>query len=200
MSRLVDVDRAVELLGRGGVVAVPTDTVYGLAAAIEHPDALARLFALKDRPASVALPVLAASVAQIERLGVVWPERAQRLAQSFWPGALTIVIAVDAPWAKRVGSAGRSVGFRIPADDLLLALLARSGPLAVSSANLHGLAPCHSAADVVATFGTREELDGVVDGGERTFEVSTVVDVSAKAWRVVRLGAITTGALAALLD
>jgi len=186
----VTLDEALALLGEGRVVAVPTDTVYGVAASLERPDALDALFALKLRPASVALPVLVESIEQIESLGVHVATRARSLAAAWWPGALTIIVSVPDALARRVGSTTRSVGFRVPDDALLRSLLARSGPLAVSSANEHGHAPCHSAEEVLEALGSRDELAGVLDDGPRVGQVSTVVDLSRGRWRVVRLGAI----------
>ena len=92
IAPVVDLERAIELLLSGGVVAVPTDTVYGLAAAIADAEAVARLFELKQRPSSTALPIIVDSINQIHRLGVEWPAPAQRLSEAFWPGALTIVV------------------------------------------------------------------------------------------------------------
>ncbi|HUX03292.1 MAG TPA: L-threonylcarbamoyladenylate synthase [Acidimicrobiales bacterium] len=190
MTFRVTLDEALALLGEGRVVAVPTDTVYGVAASLERPDALDALFALKLRPASVALPVLVESIEQIESLGVHVATRARSLAAAWWPGALTIIVSVPDALARRVGSTTRSVGFRVPDDALLRSLLARSGPLAVSSANEHGHAPCHSAEEVLEALGSRDELAGVLDDGPRVGQVSTVVDLSRGRWRVVRLGAI----------
>lgn len=199
MRGIIDKDFAVRWLGDGGVVALPTDTVYGVAAAISHPSAVATLIALKHRPENVPLPVLVDSVDQIVHLGVEWPERARKLAEVFWPGALTIVVSVPRELADRVGSHDDTAGFRLPDDPLLRSVLARSGPLAVSSANRHGEPPCQSADDVLRAFGASDELEGVVDGGERSGTVSTVVDVSPSWWRVVREGSITEADLLAVI-
>ena len=190
MIARLTLDQALDLLGEGRVVAVPTDTVYGVAASLASTGAVESLFALKLRPTSVPLPVLVDSIDQIEALGVQLTSRARRLAAAFWPGALTIVVAVPDALARRVASATATVGFRIPDDATLRELLARSGPLAVSSANEHGHAPCHSAEEVREALGSRDELAGVLDDGPRTGEVSSVVDVSGESWRVLRRGAV----------
>ncbi len=200
MASVIDRDAAVRLLAEGAVVAIPTDTVYGIAAALSHPSAVATLFALKRRPTTVALPVLAASLEQIARLGVTWPDDASRLSREFWPGALTIIVRVPHELAQRVGSNSDAVGFRIPDDELLLGILNRSGPLAVSSANEHGEPPCESVAEVLNAFGGQDGLDGVVDDGERSGQVSTVVDLSVTPWRLVREGAIGAGELRNVLN
>jgi len=197
--RLVRSDEAAGLLREGAVVAVPTDTVYGLAASIAFPDAVARLFSIKRRPATSALPVLIDGLDVAERLGVAWPEVARRLSEAFWPGALTIVVPAPHELASVVNSAADTVGFRVPDDALLLEVLVSCGPLAVSSANDHGGPPCHNANDVIGTFAGRDGLDGVLDGGERSGRVSTVVAIEESGWRVLRDGSVTMESLARAL-
>jgi len=199
-AAILTIDQAVAALEGGGVVGVPTDTVYGVAALLRDREAVDKLFALKRRPDSTPLPVLVASLHQISHLGVMWPEPARRLGEAFWPGPLTIVVHVPDVLGQRVGSANATVGFRMPDDELLRDLLERCGPLCVSSANEHGHTPCTSAADVVATLGDRDELSGVIDDGERSGVVSTVVDVSTGECRVPRVGAVSEGVLRAILN
>jgi L-threonylcarbamoyladenylate synthase len=194
--RRLDLEEAATLLGAGEVVAVPTDTVYGVAASISHPEALARLFSLKERPTSVALPMLAASLEQIEATGIEVTPLLRRLADAFWPGALTIVVAAPAELAHRLGASEETVGVRVPDDAVVLALLERCGPLAVTSANLHGGPPCESASQVEAIFEGREALAGVIDGGERRASVSSVLDITTSPWSVLREGAISRAAFA----
>ncbi len=198
MSRRLSREEAVASLDAGGVVALATDTVYGLAASLARPEAVARLFAMKRRPASVALPVLVASPAAIEGLDVVWPDTARVLADAYWPGALTIVVAVPPALAALVG-AEDSVGFRVPDDTTLLGVLAEVGPLAVTSANEHGRAPCRDAEEVLAAFAGSDDLAGVLDEGRREGQVSTVVVVADGGWRIVRAGALSEGDLARAL-
>ena len=198
MSTLVSFEQAVAALGQGEVVGLPTDTVYGLAGSLAHPDAVARLFTIKQRPSTVALPVLAASRDSIAALGVAWGEPARRLSEVFWPGALTIVVPVPRSLAELVGSTNGAVGFRVPHVEQLRELLIASGPLAVSSANEHGQPPCQRALDVVNTFaGTA--LAGVLDGGERSATVSTVVQIDGSGLTVLRQGSITLDELEAAL-
>ena len=199
MTGRLGFEEAVEALLGGGVVAVPTDTVYGVAASLAHPPAVERLFALKHRPASNPLPILVDSMHQISTFGVTWPDDGRRLAEAFWPGALTIVVRVPSALARRVGSAGESAGFRLPDDVVLRRLIQRTGPLAVSSANEHGELPCHSADEVLAAFASRDELRGVLDDGERSGEVSSVVDLSEGPWRMVRVGSVGVGVITGLL-
>jgi L-threonylcarbamoyladenylate synthase len=199
MVDVIDPDEAVTLLLMGKVVAVPTDTVYGVAASLAHPSGVAALFTLKGRPSSLALPVLVNSVEQIEAHGVVWPQQARQLARAFWPGAVTIVVPVPPKIANLVGSTSQNAGFRIPNDAPLRSLLSRSGALCVTSANEHGAPPCQSAAQVQGAFADRDELAGVVDGGERGGRVSTVVELNDHSWRIVREGAIGAAEISAVL-
>jgi tRNA threonylcarbamoyl adenosine modification protein (Sua5/YciO/YrdC/YwlC family) len=200
MTELVDRGDAVRLLKGGGVVAVPTDTVYGVAASLAYPRAVKRLFEIKRRPTAAALPILVDSLASIERLGVTWPERAERLSAAFWPGALTIVVAVSHELAALVGSTHDTAGFRIPNHELLRGVLTDVGPLAASSANEHGEEPCRLASEVVGAFAGRDDLDGVLNGTEGSGEVSTVIEVDGSSWRVLRQGALSAEELALALE
>jgi len=131
---------------------------------------------------------------------VPWPDIARRLSVVYWPGPLTIVVRVPERLAALIGSANETAGFRVADDETLRDILARTGPLALSSANEHGEPPCHSVAEVLHAFSGRDELDGVIDGGERTGRVSTVVDLSETPWRIVREGAISSHDLHHMLD
>ncbi len=195
MTIVVSASEAVRLLGEGAVVAVPTDTVYGLAASLKHPTTVTRLFALKRRPFTAPLPVLVDSLEVVNGLGVAWPEPARRLSDAFWPGALTIVVPAPRELASVVGSSLDTVGLRMPDDALLLEVLRACGSLAVSSANEHGEPPCQSADDVIGAFEGREGPDAVLDGGDRTGQVSTVIEITEVSWRVLREGSISAEAL-----
>lgn len=199
MTDVVGPVEAIARLRAGRVVAVPTDTVYGLAASIAHPEAVATLFHLKRRPTSVALPLLARNLQAIEALDVEWPPLARRLSDAWWPGALTIVVPVAHELAALVGGAG-SVGFRVPNDETLLNVLEECGPLAVSSANEHGEPPCHSAEEILAALGDNSLLDAVLDGGERAGDVSSVVEIVNESWRLLRAGKVSVEEIARLLD
>src|SRR5579863_7012749 len=192
MPRLLKVEAAIAALDGGGVVAVPTDTVYGLAAEVSQPLAVARLFTLKGRPTSVPIPVMVDSVEQIQFLGVDWPDEAQGLAEAFWPGALTIIVTVPHELSVMLGGENDTAGFRIPDDDILRRMMAVLGPFAVTSANQHGETPCYSAHEVLERFASRNELNGALDGGERSGDVSSVVDLSVTPYHVLRVGAVST--------
>lgn len=194
---IVEPEEAGAVLRSGGVVAIPTDTVYGLAVDPERPSATGRLFALKGRPDAVALPVLTADAASASRIGR-FDAAARALADRFWPGALTLVVErAPAAMGYELGGDPRSIGLRCPAHEAARALLERTGPLAVSSANLHGETPCHSADEVAATFGdTLPILDGGTCGGVP----STVVRLGPGGLECLREGAIDVADLQGLLD
>lgn len=180
-------EEAVAALRAGLVVGVPTDTVYGLAVDPWRPGATDRLFAVKRRPRDVALPVLVADVDQARRLVGGLPELAERLVDAFWPGALTIVLPAPEDLGADLGGDGRSVGVRCPAHDLVRALAAQVGPIAVTSANPHGAAPFPSARSLT------DGLDGVelvIDDGPCSGEPSTVVAVDGDRLRLLRAGAL----------
>ncbi len=187
---------AIAALAAGQVVALPTDTVYGVGAALAHPAAVARLFALKGRPVTVALPVVLADADQVASLAVTWSAPAATLAAACWPGALTIVVPAAPALAALVG-ADASIGLRVPDDDTVRAAARAVGPLALTSANAHGAPPATTAADVRAAL--PHGLAGVVDAGTRDGAVSTVVDLTGPRWRVRRVGAISPQRLGELL-
>ena len=198
MSKILSLDEIVAALVSGEVVALPTDTVYGVGALVTK-DSVAKLFALKQRPQDVALPVLVCCVEQAVELGVTWNERAQLLSDAFWPGALTIVVKAPSELSKIVGSSTGSVGLRMPNNESLLGVL-KNGPLCVSSANNHGETPCQSAQQVLDAFLDREMYSGVLDGGTCSGEVSTVVDVTSDDWKILRSGALSEQVIARVLD
>jgi tRNA threonylcarbamoyl adenosine modification protein (Sua5/YciO/YrdC/YwlC family) len=189
-------DTAAALLGAGLVVAIPTDTVYGLAARLDADAPVEALFAAKRRPASVPIAVLCASSAEAVRLAARWPPAAARLAERHWPGPLTVVVDADPVLVARLGSQ-RGIGLRVPGDARCRALLARTGPLAVTSANAHGAPPATTAAEVVELGAG---VAAVVDGGTCGGPVSTVVDLTVAPPTVVREGAVAASEVLGLLS
>ena len=189
MSRVLSIEQAATALASGEVVALPTDTVYGVGVKL-NTSSVAKLFALKQRPHDVALPVLVCCSEQAIDLGVTWNEKAQLLSDAFWPGPLTIVVNGPRELTEVIGSTTQSVGLRMPNNESLLGVL-KSEPLCVSSANNHSEAPCESAQQVLDTFTGRQELFGVLDGGTCSGEVSTVVDVTGEDWKILRSGAVS---------
>ena len=190
---------AAATLRAGGLVAMPTDTVYGVGVALDAKDGLARLFAAKDRPLDRAIVLLVADLEQAASVGVLSPA-ARILAERYWPGGLTLVLA-QAPGARlpAVLTAGAAtIGVRIPDHECPRALARELGPLPVSSANISGRPDALDAAGVLAQLGERVEL--ILDGGPARGGVpSTVVDCSGEEPRVLRAGAISADDIAAAL-
>ena len=182
-------EAAARELDGGRVVAIPTDTVYGLAARIDRPAALDAVFAAKDRPPGLALPVLVGRWRQAREVASGWPRTASMLAARFWPGALTVVVPCDAGLGAHLGGGGASVGLRRPRQRFVQALCRRAGPLATTSANAHGAPPCTTAEEVCEAFGAAA-VALVVDGGTCDALPSTVVDCTVTPPACLREGAI----------
>ncbi len=176
-------------LRAGGVVVLPTDTVYGLAALPGDDGAVRRIYAAKERPAGLQLPVLGASLHQVLQLGIELTEDARALADRWWPGPLTMVFGFSADSARPRWLEGRiEVAVRIPRHPFLLALLREVGVLVVTSANPHGAPTPPSAAAVAAALEPRVDL--VVDGGTLEGDASTLVNVRAPDAVVEREGVL----------
>jgi len=181
---------AIATLRAGGLVAMPTDTVYGVGVALNAPDGLPRLYAAKDRPLDRAIVLLVADLEQAASVGVLTPA-ARELAERFWPGGLTLVLA-QAPEAGLpavLTGGAATIGVRLPDHDCPRELARALGPLPVTSANLSGHPDARDAAAVLALLGAR--IDLILDGGPaRGGTPSTVVDCSGDTPRVLRQGAI----------
>lgn len=194
-----EIAKIADVLLQGGVVLLPTDTVYGLAVSPLHPTGVDKLYALKQRPRHLQLPIMVADVAAMEGLGVDINAPARRLLESsLIPGALTIAIGfVDqplVPWLE-----GRDeVAIRIPDDERLLAVLRATGPLLVTSANASGVpeTPAEVPEILAQLHGTP---DWVVDGGAITTIPSTLVNCRANPPVVERVGVVPAAEIGAIL-
>lgn len=194
-SQAVMLERARQLLLDGEVIAVPTDTVYGLVALADDESAVRRIFELKRRPGEVRIAVLVAGTAQAAGL-VEFSARARRLVERFWPGPLTVVARRRPGVSPAVGDEA-TLGVRCP-DDGLLRRLAGLGPLAATSANRHGAHPQSTARAVARDL---PDLRQVFDGGERLHGLaSTVVDVTGPDPLVLRAGPISEADLTAVWE
>ena len=190
---------AAAVLRAGGVVVVPTDTVYGLAARPTDTDAVGAVYRIKGRPEGMPLPVLAASEEQVRALGVAFSDGARGLAARWWPGPLTLAFAFDPEVPRPSWLAGRDeVAVRVPDHDFLRGLLAETGVLVVTSANRHGAPTPRGPGDVVSALGPDVGL--VVDGGVLHEVPSTLVNVAGREPVVEREGAIERAAIAAALE
>jgi L-threonylcarbamoyladenylate synthase len=180
------VDALARELLAGGCVAIPTDTVYGLAAALSSPDAVARLAELKGRPASMPIALLVADVDQAAAVAVL-DDTARALADRHWPGPLTLVVDGVDGVGPIVGTDDGSVGVRCPDHALVRALAATVGPIATTSANRHRAAPATTAEEVAAQF---PSLPLIADGGACAGVPSTVVDVRVTPPAILRQGSL----------
>ena len=191
-----EMDVAARRLVTGGIVAFPTDTVYGLAAHPRYPEAVARLFVAKQRPPEKAIPILLANVRDLDLVAEGPSRDALRLADAFWPGALTLVV----PRRRANADDLPTVGVRVPALDLARALIrAAGGALAVTSANVSGGPNTTSAAEVIAQLAGR--IDAVVDGGRCPGGIeSTVIDTTQSPMKVLRCGGLAIEAIRAVAE
>ena len=181
--------RAVTVLRGGGLVAFPTDTVYGVAANPFDPAPIARLYEAKIRDPNKAIAVLIGDLGQILQVAREVTDSARRLAERFWPGALTLIVPRQDSLPD-ILSPSQSIGLRMPDHDFALALLQKAGPLATTSANLSGGSNTSTAQEVLAQLDGRIEL--LLDGGKTPGGVpSTVVDCTNPEARILRQGAIS---------
>ncbi len=173
----------------GELIVLPTDTVYGLAADAFDPVAVARLLAAKGRGREMPPPVLVGSPATLEALATGLPEWARVLVEHYWPGPLTVVVRQQVSLQWDLGETRGTVAVRMPHDAVALELLARTGPLAVSSANLTGM-PAATDADQAAEM-LSDQVSVILDGGPTQDDrPSTIVDCTGPQPRVLRIGAI----------
>lgn len=177
-------EEAATALRGGGCLVIPTDTVYGLAALVGVPGVHERLNELKQRPDEMPIAVLVADLEQARSIARMSP-LAERLADAHWPGALTLVVEALDEVGGAVGSLDGSVGVRWPDHPLVQALAAKAGPLATTSANLHGERTPKTAAEVATTF---PDVSLVLDGGRCSGQASTVIDARGSRVVVLRHG------------
>lgn len=190
---------AVGVLREGGIVALPTDTVYGIAVSLAAPGGIERLFRAKGRPPDKAVVLLLDDVAQAARAGRMTPAAAE-LAAACWPGGLTVIVPQrrDVPWPAALTGGSSTIGLRVPDHDAPRELARGVGPLPTTSANLSGVPEATDAAGVVAQLG--DAIDLVLDGGPaRGGLPSTIVDCSGVRPRIVRVGALPAEAVAGIL-
>lgn len=180
------------MLGAGGLVAFPTDTVYGVACAAAREDRLPALFALKRRRVDRRIPLLIGSLADVRAHQV--PDAASTLAARFWPGPLTMVLPASDPGAP-------TQAYRVPDHPVALDLIRAAGPLFATSANLSDEPDTLDADEVLIAFATQaDDLDAVIDGGPvYGGQASTVVDLSTIPARILRTGPVSAAELAVLV-
>jgi L-threonylcarbamoyladenylate synthase len=185
------VSKAAAVLGRGGIVAYPTDTVYGLGADIYNDEAVKRVFAAKERPLDLPFPVLIANIEQLDDLAAGQTAFSGALAARFWPGGLTIIFN-KAPGLRSLALAGGGkVGVRMPSHPAALQMIRELGrPIVGTSANIHDGAIALTAGDVRRELGNR--VDFILDAGRSPGgRESTVVDVTVNPPAILRQGPVS---------
>ena len=193
-----DIDNAVRLLGDGGVVVFPTDTLYGLGADAFSDTGLERVFVIKLRPPGLAVPLLVSCWDQVELVARDVPEAARRLANRFWPGPLTMILRKAAKLSDRVTGGKDTVAVRMPGHNAPLALARQLGrPITGTSANRSGQQDLLTLDAVEAELGG--EVDYIIKAGPAPRGVpSTVIDLTAGAPCLVRLGSLPFEEISAL--
>ena len=196
---LTDIQAAADILRAGGLVAVPTETVYGLAADATQEGAVRANYDAKGRPETKPLNVLVDGMAMAETVCRDIPAEAYKLAEAFWPGPLTMILWGNGSLPPIVPAGGETQGVRCPNhQDTLAVIRALGRPLACPSANLSGQPSPKSAEDVLAQLGGR--IDGVLDGGPCTVGVeSTILDLTVTPYRVLRRGGLSREAIESVL-
>ncbi|MEX1079334.1 MAG: L-threonylcarbamoyladenylate synthase [Homoserinimonas sp.] len=190
-------------IGRGELVVLPTDTVYGIAADAFNPAAVQRLLDAKGRSRQSPPPVLIPGIPTLDALASEVPDQVRALVAEFWPGGLTVILPARDSLQWDLGDTGGTVALRMPDNRVALELLSESGPLAVSSANITGEPPAETAAAAEAMLG--DSIAVYLDGGSGGAEGSTIVDATGLLkeggeLKIVRHGVISAEAIAEVLD
>lgn len=198
-ARARGISSATEVLSSRECIVLPTDTVYGIGADAFSAQAVAVLLAAKGRGRNFPPPVLISDARVLDGLAFEVPDAARTLAEAFWPGGLTIIVQAQPSLTWDLGETRGTVALRVPDDEVARELLRQTGPLAVSSANRHGLPAAATCADAQEMLG--ESVSVYLDDGPRnTNEPSTIVDCTVEPPRVVRRGAISLERLHEVVD
>ncbi|MDR1617143.1 MAG: threonylcarbamoyl-AMP synthase [Syntrophomonadaceae bacterium] len=181
---------AVNLLRQKQLVAFPTETVYGVGADAFSAEAATKIFAAKNRPQSNPLLLHVSNMEQVKWIVKDISPEAIKLMQAFWPGPLSIVLPGGDELPEEVRGGKDNIGLRMPSHPVALALIEKSGPLVATSANLSGRPSPVTAQDVMRDLEGR--VAAIIDGGPATAKVeSTVVDLTGRPYKILRLGAIS---------
>lgn len=194
-----EIAEAAELIKNGGLVAIPTDTVYGLAADPMNEEAVKSIYVAKGRPENKPIIILVSSARQAERFAHVTPE-ARRLFQAFWPGALTVILKKKDCVSPELTSGSDTVGLRCPGNDIARAVIdAAGGGVGAPSANISGMDAGKNAEEVLKQLDGR--IDAVVDAGECAIGVaSTIIDLTVTPPAILRRGTITEAEIYAAME
>lgn len=193
------INQAIATLNDGGVVAFPTDTVYGVGVDPFQPEAVRKLYKIKGRPIDKPIPILVGSTDDVERVAQNLPPTFSQLAERFWPGGLTLIVEAKS-LPPEVTAGGDTVGIRMPDHPLALALLQRfGGAIATTSANKSDEPPATSAEEVQSELGAL--VDIILDGGQTATRIaSTVLDLSVFPPQIRRQGGISMDQLSPFIS
>ena len=184
----MSIKKAVDTLKSGGVIAFPTDTVYGIGADPFQSEAIQKLYTIKGRPKNKPIPILVGSYQDVENIAQNLPEMFFQLATQFWPGALTLIVEAKG-LPTQITARGNTVGLRMPDHPIALKILQRFGPIATTSANKSDKAPATSKSEIERELGNIVDL--IIDGGTtNTGTSSTVIDLIKTPPKVLRQGEI----------
>ncbi len=193
------IEKGISILSQGGVIAYPTDTVYGLGAGIGFPKAIERIYEVKERPLNMPLPMLVADTSQITELAESVSPLARLLIRTFLPGALTLVLPASASVPDIIIAGGETVAVRIPAHPVPVALIRGLGtPIIGTSANLSGQPSALTADEVYRQLG--DKIDFIIDGGQCPGgKESTIVDITGEKPVILREGAVPSAEIERVL-
>jgi L-threonylcarbamoyladenylate synthase len=194
VNRLINEDEkgalenAVRVIRSGGIVAFPTDTVYGIGVYAFNPASIVKLFTIKGRDSGKAIAVLLSDLSQLPLVCTSIPDYATKLGEKFWPGALTLVLPKE-PSVPEILSPLPTIGVRIPDHTFARSLIRACGPLAVTSANISGQQSATTAEEIMEQLDSLVDL--IIDGGKSQGGIpSTVVDCTSPTYKILRSGAI----------
>lgn len=189
-QRARGIREAVAAVRRGALIVMPTDTVYGIGCDAFRPDAVSALLRAKGRGRDMPVPVLVGSPKTLDGLAADVSLTARRLIEAFWPGGLTVVCRQQPSLAWDLGDTADTVALRMPLHPVAIEILREIGPMAVSSANRSGMPPARTAAEAEQQLG--DSVSIYLESGPTEDDVpSTIVDVTGRVPRVLRVGAVT---------
>ena len=185
------IEKAVEILNKGGIIIYPTDTAFGIGCRIDKKEAIERLFSIRNRPLSLPAPVLVSGKEMAKKYWFYLPEEVEKkLIEKYWPGALTIILPANLSVVPSLVRGGQeNLGIRMPDNELILDIIKKTGvPILGPSANLHDEQTPYSIKDLDKNL--IQKVDLVLDGSCALKNASTVIDCSKKPWKILRHGAI----------
>jgi len=194
------IERGIVILKKGGVIAFPTETVYGLGASILIPEAAERIYRIKGRAQHKALPLVLSDISQISQVSSAFPEIARVLAERFWPGPLTLVVFKSDKVSNTITSGGNTIAIRISSHPVAIALIEGLGvPITGTSANISGKPSPVTADEVLHQLDNSVDL--IIDGGKCPGGIeSTIIDVTKEVPVIIREGAIPRAAIESICN